>query len=140
MPVVPVLILLTFEPADDRVGHRREDDLNGDLERPVEGDDLHHRPRLPGPEERNRIEEGAVDELAHRSRADRGGPEMTPLGPDLQLCHDIAVHEVAAETELTSLPVCAIALGHKNEHLVFAYGFRGSTGKLFGPAPKEEEP
>ena len=95
-PVVPVLVLLALQPADDRVGHRREDDLDGDLERPVEGDDLHHRPGLPGPEEGNRIEEGAVDELADRGRADRAGPEMTPLGPDLHLRHDIAVHEVAA--------------------------------------------
>ena len=89
-------MLLALQPADDRVGHRREDDLDGDLERPVEGDDLQHRPRLPGPEEGNRIEEGAVDELADRGRADRAGPEMTSLGPDLHLRHDIAVHEVAA--------------------------------------------
>ena len=96
LPVVPVLVLLALEPADDRVGHRREDDLDRDLERPVEGNNFDHRPGLPGPEKGNRIEEGAVDELADRSRADRAGPEMTPLGPDLHLRHDIAVHEVAA--------------------------------------------
>ena len=96
MPIVPVLVLLVLQPADDRVGHRREDDLDGDLERPVEGDHLQHRPGLPGPEEGNRIEESAVDELADRGRADRAGPEMTPLGPDLHLRHDIAVHEVPA--------------------------------------------
>ncbi len=96
VPIVPVLVLLALQPADDRVGRRREDDLDGNLERPVEGDDLHHRPGLPGPEEGDRIEEGAVDELADRGRADRAGPEMAPLGPDLHLCHDIAVHEVAA--------------------------------------------
>lgn len=66
LSVVPVLVLLALEPSDDRVGHRRKDDFDRDLERPVEGDDLHHRPGLPGPEERNRIEEGTVDELADR--------------------------------------------------------------------------
>jgi hypothetical protein len=96
MPVVPVLVLPALQPADDGVGHRGEDDLDGDLERPVEGDDLHHRPGLPGPEKGNRIEEGAVNELADRGRADRAGPEMAPLGPDFHLRHDIAVHEVAA--------------------------------------------
>ncbi len=96
LPVVPVLVLPALQPADDRVGHRREEDLDGDLERPVEGDDLDHRPRLPDPKKGNRIEEGAVDELAGRGRTDRAGPEMTPLGPDLHLRHDIAVHEVTA--------------------------------------------
>ena len=96
MLVVPVLVLLALQPTNDRVGHRREDNLDGDLERPVEGDDLYHRPWLPDPEKGNRIEEAAVDELADRGRADRAGPEMTPRGPDLHLRHDIAVHEVAA--------------------------------------------
>jgi hypothetical protein len=96
VPVVPVLVLLALQPADDRIGHRREEDLDGDLERPVEGDDLQHRPSLPGSEKGDRIEKGAVDELADRGRADRARPEMTPLGPDLHLRHDIAVHEVAA--------------------------------------------
>ena len=96
MPIVPVLVLPALQPTDDRVGHRREDDLDRDLERPVEGDDLYHRPWLPDPEEGNRIEETAVDELADCGGADRAGPEMTPLGPDLHLRHDIAVHEVAA--------------------------------------------
>lgn len=96
MPVVPVLVLLALQPADDRVGDRREDDLDGDLERPIEGNNFDHRPGLPDPEERYRIEETAVDELADRGRADRAGPEMAPLGPDLHLRHDIAVHEVTA--------------------------------------------
>jgi hypothetical protein len=96
MPVVPVLVLLALQPADDRVGHRREEDFNGDLERPVEGNNFDHRPWLPGPEEGNRMEERAVDELTCRGRTDRAGPEMTPPGPDLHLRHDIAVHEVAA--------------------------------------------
>ncbi len=96
VPVVPVLVLLALQPADDRIGHRCEDDLDGDLERPVEGDDLQHRPSLPGSEKGDRIEQGAIDELADRGRADRAGPEMTPLGPDLHLRHHIAVHEVAA--------------------------------------------
>ena len=96
MSVVPVLVLLALQPADDRIGHRREENLDGDLERPVERDDLQHRPSLPGPEKGNRIEQSAVDELADRGRADRTGPEMTPLSPNLHLRHDVAVHEVAA--------------------------------------------
>jgi len=40
MPVVPVLVLPALQPGDNRVGHRREDDLDGDPERPVERDDL----------------------------------------------------------------------------------------------------
>jgi hypothetical protein len=96
MPVVPVLVLLSLQPTDDRVGRRREDNLDGDLERPVEGDDLYHRPWLPDPEKGKRIEEAAVDELADCGRTDGARPEMTPLGPDLHLRHDIAVHEVAA--------------------------------------------
>ena len=63
VPVIPVLILLALEPPDDHVGDRCEDNLDRDLERPVEGDDFQHRPGLPGSEEGNRIEEGAVDEL-----------------------------------------------------------------------------
>ena len=96
MPIVPVLVLPALQPTDDHVGHRREDDLDGDLEYPIEGDDLHHRPWLPDPKKGNRIEETAVDELADRGGADRAGPEMTPLGPDLHLRHDITVHAVAA--------------------------------------------
>lgn len=34
--------------------------------------------------------------MADRGGADRAGPEMTPLGPDLHLRHDITVHAVAA--------------------------------------------
>ncbi len=94
--VVPVLMLLALQPADNRIGHRREEDLDGDLECPVEGDDLEHGSGLPGPDEGNRIEQSTVDELADCRRADRAGPEMTPLGPDLHLRHHIAIHEVAA--------------------------------------------
>lgn len=96
MSVVPVLVLLALQPADNRIGHRREEDLDENLERPVEGNNFDHRPSLPGSEKGDRIEQGAVDKLADRGRADRAGPEMTPLSPDLHLRHHIAIHEVAA--------------------------------------------
>src|SRR3569833_1919702 len=77
--------LAALEPADDGVGDRSEHDFPRHLEDELAEHHLQHRVHRPIGEsvEGERIKDQAVGALTDHGAADRPGPQVTPLRPDL---------------------------------------------------------
>ena len=106
-----VLVLVALQPSDYAIGHRRHDDLDHDLEEPVERD--HGEQSLAGPDagERNRIEDDAVDTLADRALPpDFGEIEVTNVAWLEQLSGVVRAADIAV-IALAVLSVVLVAAG-----------------------------
>ena len=85
--------LLQFRADDGRDGGH--DGFDEDLEEPVDGHHGEERRGAPEAEERERVEDQAVDALPDDGRTDEAGPGVASAHAHLHLGEDVRVEEVA---------------------------------------------